>query len=219
MSTALSHLNPVATYEAFIMYHALNLISFLAIAVTSIIPAIASHVELRLLNCPDVAVFFARGTTEIPTIGTSVGPPFSAALTAALPGKHVVFKGINYPAAVVGLITGGDIGGGVSMANNVSSTVSECPGTKIVMSGFEQGALVTHLAINQLLSSIQDHVTAVVTFGDPRKDVILPGVLQSRRKTFCFHADPICAGQLPILPPYNYGADTPAAAAYVAAHV
>jgi hypothetical protein len=45
-----------------------------------------------------------------------------------------------------------------------------------------------------------------VTFGDPDRDKTLPGVLESRRKTFCALGDTICEG-LPIVSPphFSYG--------------
>jgi len=62
-----------------------------------------------------------------------------------------------------------------------------------------QGAQVTHIAANRLSSAIQNRVVAVVTFGDPNRDKALPGVLQSRRKTFCNFGDLICEGLPTIL--------------------
>ncbi|PPQ99094.1 hypothetical protein CVT24_009361 [Panaeolus cyanescens] len=180
----------------------------------------AADVEARQLLCPDVKVFFARGTTEIPTLGTVVGPPFAAALNIALVGKNVDFEGLDYPALVSGYLAGGDIGGAIKMANDVTSIASRCANTKIVMSGYSQGAQVTHRAAARLSSSVQQRVDAVVTFGDPYEDTALPGVLQSRRKTFCAFGDLICTGQPIILPAHlGYGADAPAAAAFVAARV
>ena len=65
---------------------------------------------------------------------------------------------------------------------------------------------MTHLAARQLSSAIQNRVVAVVTFGDPNERTALPGVLQSRRKTFCNFGDLICTGQSIILAPHlTYG--------------
>jgi len=100
-----------------------------------------------------------------------------------------------------------------------------------------QGAQVTHIAAGRLSSTVQNRVVAVVTFGDPFRDRALPGVLQSRRKTFCNSGDLICDG-LPIvvdahttygsvsidfsdlaLCPDVFNQDAPAAASYIAARV
>ncbi|KAF9053146.1 cutinase [Panaeolus papilionaceus] len=183
-------------------------------------PAAELDVEARQLFCPHVKVFFARGTTEVPTLGLIVGPPFSLALKSAIRGKDVDVEGLDYPALVSGYLAGGDIGGAIRMANDVTSIAGRCPNTKIVMSGYSQGAQVTHRAAARLSSSIQQRVVAVVTFGDPYEDTALPGVLQSRRKTFCAFGDLICKGQPVILPAHlGYGDDAPVAAAFVAARV
>ncbi|TFK36400.1 cutinase [Crucibulum laeve] len=171
-------------------------------------------------NCADVVVYFARGTTEIGTLGTVVGPSFQSSLTIALRGKSLNFVGIDYPATVAGYLAGGDIGGSIMMANSVTSTVNSCPNSKIVISGYSQGAQVTHRAAARLSTTVQDRVSAVVTFGDPNRDKALPGVLQGRRKTFCAFGDLICTGQPIILAAHlGYGSDAPEAAAFVAARV
>ncbi|PPQ73708.1 hypothetical protein CVT24_007263 [Panaeolus cyanescens] len=197
-----------------------------AIAATSVFSApVAFPVDLdfearQLGQCPDVAVFFARGTTEIPNLGTVIGPRFSTALRAALPGRNIDFSGVPYPAVVSGFLAGGDLGGSITMANSVTSIANRCSNTKIVMSGYSQGAQVTHRAAGRLAANIQERVVAVVTFGDPNERRALPGVLQSRRRTFCATGDLICSGLSLILPPHlTYGVNAPAAAAFVAGRV
>ncbi|KAF9014219.1 cutinase [Cyathus striatus] len=189
----------------------------------AIVTVIASPIPVDLQgrqSCNDVYVYFARGTTETPTIGTIVGPPFQAALQSALTGKTLVFQGIDYPATVAGFLAGGDPGGGTTMANSVTNIATQCPNAKIVMSGYSQGAQVTHIAATKLSTTIQNRVNAVVTFGDPDRDTALPGVLQSRRDTFCNAGDLICEGEPIVLAPHlTYGTDAPAAAAFVAARV
>ncbi|TFK40467.1 cutinase [Crucibulum laeve] len=194
----------------------------LAISASSAVAApFTNPAELKARqSCADVVVYFARGTTEPGTLGTIVGPPFQAALTSALRGKSLSFVGVNYPATVAGYLAGGDVGGATTMANSVTSTANSCPNSKIVISGYSQGAQVTHLAAARLSSTIQNRVSAVVTFGDPDRDQALPGVLQGRRKTFCAAGDLICEGQPIILAPHlSYGANTPEAASFVAARV
>ncbi|PPQ71527.1 hypothetical protein CVT24_006476 [Panaeolus cyanescens] len=181
------------------MFSLSKAVALFALASTAL-SAPTAEVEERQLFCPDVKVFFARGTTEIGTLGLIVGPPLETALRRALPGKDVDVEGLDYPALVSGYLAGGDIGGAIRMANDVTSIAGRCPNTKIVMSGYSQGAQVTHRAAARLSSSIQERVNAVVTFGDPYEDTRLPGVLESRRKTFCAFGDLICTGQPIILP-------------------
>ncbi|KAF6763308.1 cutinase [Ephemerocybe angulata] len=189
----------------------------LATSTLSVLGAPTPEVNAKArASCPDVQVYFARGTTETPTLGTVVGPGFSRTLTAALTGKSVTFTGIAYSANIAGFLVGGDPGGATTMATSVTSTANSCPDTKIVISGYSQGAQVTHLAAGQLTSAIQDRVVAVVTFGDPDENTALPGVLESRRKTFCNVGDLICTGQPIVLAPHlTYGSDAAAAAAFV----
>ncbi|KAF8163699.1 cutinase [Crassisporium funariophilum] len=178
-----------------------------------------STIEARQ-SCSDVYVYFARGTTETGTLGSVVGPGLSTDVTRALSGRSVRVIGIDYPANVAGYLAGGDTGGAKTMADSVTSIANSCPNAKIAISGYSQGAQVTHLAAARLSSAIQNRVNAVVTFGDPYERQSLPGVLQGRRKTFCATGDLICAGLPIILTPHlGYGADTDEAADFIASRV
>ncbi|KIM48563.1 carbohydrate esterase family 5 protein [Hebeloma cylindrosporum] len=171
-------------------------------------------------NCADVAVFFARGTTEPGTLGAIIGPGFQTALRGALGGRSLSFNGIEYPATIAGFLSGGDAGGARTMANSITSTANSCPNTKIVMSGYSQGAQLVHLAAAQLSATVQNRVVAAVTFGDPNRDKSLPGVLQGRRKTFCAAGDLICTGSVIVLPSHlSYGANAQEAASFVVGRV
>ena len=45
-----------------------------------------------------------------------------------------------------------------------------------------------------------------MTFGDPYRDQVLAGELESRRETFCAAGDFICEGKPFVLPPHlSYG--------------
>jgi len=99
-------------------------------------PEAVPEVEARQLLCPDVQVYFARGTTEVPTLGTVIGPDFKRALERTLIGKRLGYDGIPYAAVVSGYLAGGDRAGAATMANNVRSTISRCPNAKIVISGY-----------------------------------------------------------------------------------
>ncbi|KAG5643729.1 hypothetical protein DXG03_009719 [Asterophora parasitica] len=180
--------------------------------------SIASDVFIQA--CADVTVYFARGTSESGTIGTSVGPHFQTALQNALGGKSLEFVGVPYPATVGGFLAGGDAGGATTMANYVTDKANACPSTKIVISGFSQGAQVTHLAAGKLSAAIQNRVNAAVVFGDPKNGQPFAGVISSRSITFCHTGDYICTGGILITPQHsNYAQDVGAAAAFVKARV
>ncbi|KAG6899642.1 hypothetical protein C0993_008419 [Termitomyces sp. T159_Od127] len=186
--------------------------------------ALALPLEPRQ-SCADVTVFFARGTGETGTIGTIVGPPFQAALQAALAGRSLNFEGIPYAASIAGFLEGGDPAGAATMANDVTTTATACPDTDIVISGYSkfygsQGAQVTHLAAARLSSSVQNRVRAAVVFGDPDNGQAFPGPIQAHELTFCAAGDDICAGGDLILPAHlSYGADAGQAASFVISQI
>lgn len=49
----------------------------------------------------------------------------------------------------------------------MTTAFSQCPSTKVVMSGYSQGAQVVHDAATDLPAATMGQVSAVVTFGDP----------------------------------------------------
>jgi cutinase len=51
------------------------------------------------------------------------------------------------------------------MAASVKLAAKQCPGSKVVMSGFSQGAQVTHKAAELLDQSLYSVVGAIVLFG------------------------------------------------------
>lgn len=117
--------------------------------------------------CAPLTVIFARGTSESGNIGSVVGPPLFKALISALGSSKVALQGVTYPASAAGNANqGGD--GGPTMKSLAQQALANCPTTKIVLSGYSQGAMVVHNALNkQGLSS--SSVSAIVEFGDPRK--------------------------------------------------
>lgn len=166
--------------------------------------------------CADVTVYFARGTTEPGTLGTIVGPPFQSALQSALGTRTLEFFGIPYPASLAGFFAGGDQGGATTMADDVTAKASACPNTKIVISGYSQGAQVTHIAAGKLSSVVQNRVNAAVVFGDPDNGQAFPGSIDAHEKTFCADGDNICDGGILVFPAHlSYGSDATAAAVFV----
>ncbi|KIJ33758.1 carbohydrate esterase family 5 protein [Sphaerobolus stellatus SS14] len=171
-------------------------------------------------TCADVTVVFARGTTEAAPIGSIVGPPFKAALQSALGKKSLNFIGVTYAADVAGFEAGGDPAGSKTLAANVTAQASACPNTKIVISGYSQGAQLVHKGSVLLSTSVQSRVNAVVMFGDPDNGQALPGVLNSRKITFCATGDIIClGGQIITVFHLGYGANAAAAASFVVSKI
>lgn len=154
-------------------------------------------------DCPDAEVVFARGTNEPPGPGR-VGDAFVAALRRQAGGLSIGSYAVNYAASGLQL-HGGD--GANDVISHVKSTASECPGTKVVLGGYSQGASVMDIVAgipigginwgNALPRQYVDTIAAVVTFGDvaDRAGGSIPArsaLLGSKAADYCNPMDPIC---------------------------
>jgi hypothetical protein len=86
--------------------------------------------------CKAMTVIFARGTTETGNVGTLTGPPFFNAMSQAVGASNLAVQGVEYPADIPGFLAGGDANGSKKMAQLVSQAMTQCPDTKVVMSGY-----------------------------------------------------------------------------------
>jgi cutinase len=106
------------------------------------------------------------------------------------------------------------------MYNLINQAVTKCPSTKIVVSGYSQGAQLVHTATQRLSATAAGRVTAVVTFGDADRDETFGVVAASKVLIVCHTGDNICENGIVITPEHrNYEIDAPTAAAFVAARV
>ena len=129
--------------------------------------------------CRAVTVIYARGTTQEGNVGSadSEGPTFFNALASRLGGtSRLAIQGVTYPADIFGFLAGGDANGATTMFNliNTVSTsmcvvkqyltslqaISKCPSTKIVVSGYSQGAQLVHTATQRLTAAAAARVSA-----------------------------------------------------------
>lgn len=78
------------------------------------------------------------------------------------------------------------------MASLVKASKSQCPSSKIILSGYSQGAMVVHNAFRQGVSGTD--VAGTVVFGDPLKSQPISDVDAAKTKGFCASADSICGG-------------------------
>ena len=150
--------------------------------------------------CPDVEVVSARGTDEPPGPG-SIGQAFIDSLRPKLSGRSVEVYGVNYP-ATDDFVRSESVGAGDGRAH-VQSTVANCPNTRMVLSGYSQGAAVIDLVTEELPPEVADHVAAVAVFGNPKSTFArklgggqLPAISPLYRpKTIdlCVPDDPICS--------------------------
>ncbi|KAJ7223943.1 cutinase [Mycena rebaudengoi] len=181
---------------------------------------LAAPVAKRQAACSDVMVFFARGTTEPPPIGTVAGPPLQSALKKALGGKSLSFQGVDYPADIPGFLEGGDAQGSKDMAADITNAANSCPNAAIVSVGYSQGGQLVHNSAELLSPDVSARVNAAVIFGDPDNGDAVAGIAAADTKVICHKGDNICAGgNLILLPHLTYGRDAKAAAEFIASKV
>jgi hypothetical protein len=127
--------------------------------------------------CPDAEVVFARGTTEAPGAGPT-GDAFIDALRARVGPKSVGVYAVDYPAT---LAFSTAVQGIADARAHIVNTVATCPTTKLVLSGFSQGAAVIGFVTASVVPDgvspddvpapmppeVADHVAAVALFGKP----------------------------------------------------
>jgi cutinase len=113
--------------------------------------------------CRDVTLIFARGTTQEGNVGAAgtEGPVFFNAVASALGGtSRLAIQGVTYSASIGGFLAGGDAAGGTTMFNLINQAASRCPSTKIVVSGYSQGAQLVHTATQRLSAANAARVSA-----------------------------------------------------------
>lgn len=161
--------------------------------------------------CPDVQVVYARGTGE-DGLGAT-GQAFVDSLRPRIGAQSMDVYSVNYPASDE-WATGID---GVRDAGaHVNSMAGACPKTKMVLSGFSQGAAVMGFVTSArvpdgvdpatvpkpLDPGVADHVAAVVLFGTPnarameflgQPQVAIGPLYQAKTLKICAIDDPVCS--------------------------
>lgn len=100
------------------------------------------------------------------------------------------------------------------MAELVKTAKSQCPDSKIILSGYSQGAMVVHNAFKQGVSA--SDVAGTVMFGDPLKTQAITGLTTDQVKEFCATTDSICGtGDNPSGGHLSYGSVAGEAADYI----
>ncbi|KAG9584463.1 cutinase-domain-containing protein, partial [Aureobasidium melanogenum] len=145
--------------------------------------------------CKPVTYIFARGTTELGNMGSTVGPALQRALESAFGGDNVATQGVTYPADVAGAISGalnpGSAQGARTMASLTQQVLSKCPDTKVILAGYSQGAEQVHGALMNLQSG---QVSVALTFGDPLQLIPFRNIEAGRTKVYCNLLDGVCSG-------------------------
>ncbi|TID22024.1 carbohydrate esterase family 5 protein [Venturia nashicola] len=148
--------------------------------------------------CKPITLIFARGTTEPGNMGLIVGPPLAAAMQTTFGADKVAIQGVDYladiPGAASGALAPQDAAGAKTMIALIKTLTTACPTTKIVLSGYSQGAEQVRGALGGMTfgSSEIGMVRAVVTFGDPlRRDEFL-NIEKERTRVNCVGGDLVC---------------------------
>lgn len=176
--------------------------------------------------CPDVEVVFARGTGQDTGVG-QVGQGFVDSLGSQINGRSMGVYPVNYPASAA-FASSARAGAGDVVAH-VNDMIGRCPGTRLVLGGFSQGAGVMHLATRALPPQAIDHVAAVAIFGNPTSELAgnFTGAVFSpiappygaKPVDLCADGDPACSpagGNLKAHGSYVQSGMTDQAATYVA---
>ncbi|MDY6995692.1 MAG: cutinase family protein [Actinomycetota bacterium] len=182
-------------------------------------------------GCPDIEVIFARGTDDTPGLGR-VGGAFVDSLRGKVGGRSVNAYAVNYPASFDFLQAAG---GANDASRQVQFMMANCPGTRLVLGGYSQGAAVIDVIAavpfpavgfnNPLPPNAPDFVAAIAVFGNPTARVGLPLTVSpiwgSRSIDLCNAGDPICSDgdSVPAHSNYVNTGLTNEAAAFVAARV
>ncbi|KAJ7464797.1 cutinase [Mycena galericulata] len=193
--------------------------SVITVVTLNLLTLAAPVVEERQA-CSDVIVIFARGTTEPAPIGTIVGPPLQSALESALGSKTLSFTGVDYSASIAGFLEGGDPAGSTTMAEDLTNAANSCPDAALFTVGYSQGGQLVHNSAKQLSAAVTARINAAVIFGDPDNGQPVQGISAADTDIDCHVGDDICAGGDLVLEPHlTYGADTPAAAAFMVSKI
>ncbi|CAO2656490.1 Nn.00g052930.m01.CDS01 [Neocucurbitaria sp. VM-36] len=164
-------------------------------------------------SCADVTVIFARGTTEPGNVGLVTGPPFFDALSEQLGNRSLAVQGVEYPATFAGFNLNGTEGV-PSMTAFINQAIASCPDSKVVMSGYSQGALVVRSTAASLPADTMSQVSSVVTFGDPRNQTSITGA-EGKTLIICHQNDAVCSGGFITIDHLTYGEDATTAAQFV----
>ena len=151
-------------------------------------------------RCPDVQVVFARGTGVGPGVG-EVGQAFIDSLRSQVGGRSVDVYPVDYPASADFAVSSKK--GADDTSAHVQSTVAGCPGTRMVLGGYSQGAGVIDWASTIIPSQVADHVAAVALFGNPLSMLAtiasggypdISPLYRAKTINLCASGDPACSG-------------------------
>lgn len=176
-------------------------------------------------GCRPVIFLYARGSTQDGNVGSSPGPQTIDQLKAALGSSSVAAQGLDYPASLLDNLRseGCDPDDADNFSALITKAATDCPSSKLVISGYSQGAALVHAAARRLGASALQKVAAAVTFGDTRKQQdggAVPNIDASRTLILCHDGDRVCDGTLIITDAHHDYEDlSPTAVSFIAGKV
>ncbi|KAI0023702.1 cutinase-domain-containing protein [Xylariomycetidae sp. FL0641] len=156
--------------------------------------------EFYSYGCAPIIFVFAKATVEPGNLGATLGPRMSDGLKAAFGVRNVVTQGVDYWGFVeTNYWPGGAPPWGIYDMQIFLSAAAACPNSKIVASGYSQGAALVHRAIEGLDQKVKDKIAGVVTFGDTQTwqdSGRIKGYPLNNTLIICNVGDVICTGTL-----------------------
>lgn len=181
---------------------------------------VAAHADA----CADTDLVFARGTGEPAGLGW-LGDMFANDLRGDLGGHSLSVYAVNYPATYE-WSTG--VEGIADAKAHIMSVAAQCPRTKMVLSGYSQGAAIMGFVTSPAVPAgvdpatvpapmppeIANHVSAVVLFGTPNEramrllgepPIAVGPAYLSKTLMLCANDDPVCSTGLNLSAHKSYG--------------
>ncbi|KAI1299412.1 cutinase-domain-containing protein [Xylaria venustula] len=164
--------------------------------------------ELQQYGCRPIIFVFAKATFEPGNLGTTIGPTLSDGLKTVFGVTNVATQGVDYYGSVDGnYYPGGAPPWGIYDMEAIISAAAACPHSKIVVSGYSQGAAIVHRAVEGLAPEIRARIAGLVTFGDTQTlqdGGRVKGYPTNQTLIICNNGDIICIGTLLPLYPVHW---------------
>lgn len=183
--------------------------------------------DLKSGSCKKITLVYARGSTEMGNMGSSLGPPTCSGLKKKFPGQ-VACQGVGSPYNA-GLGTNALPGDGTSAAaygeaeKMFNLAASKCPDTIIVGGGYSQGAAVMVASVRRLPEATKAKMAGVVLYGNTRnrqEHGKIPNFPDDKALTICNASDGVCGGALLVTPGHlTYQTKVPKAVDWLAERI
>lgn len=179
--------------------------------------------ELTSGSCRPITFIFARGSTEVGNIGSTVGPPTCEGLKSTYGASNVACQGVGSPyTASIGsnALPEGTTSAAYGEAQRLFNLAStKCPDTIIVAGGYSQGAAVMTASVKRLSTAVKNQIAGVVLYGNTRnrqEGGKIPDFPSEKALTFCNLSDGVCGGGLVVTAGHlTYTRDVPDAVDYL----